>query len=123
VTAVDLLAELERLNVKVSLNGDKLRLEAPVGVITPALKEAVLKHKPELIAILSRQPVEEVFWPGIKAKVYPARPSCLKAGGCLQLTRETDCDLFPLTWRWGWCRERVGLTVIPGRKEVRTSAG
>jgi len=120
MTAIDLLAELKRLNIKVSVNGDKLLLNAPVGVITPELKEAVLKHKPELIAILSRQPVEEVFWPGIKAKVYPARPSCLEAGGCLHLR---DCDLFPLTWRWGWCRERTPLVAIDGRKEAKANAG
>jgi len=118
MTAVEVLTELERLNVKVSLNGDKLRLQAPVGVITPALKEAILEHKPELIAVLSGEGCEEIFWPGVKAKVYRARPSCLEAGGCL---READCDLFPLTWRWGWCRERVGLTVIDGGKEVRVN--
>lgn len=120
MTAAELMDKLERLGVKLSISGDKLRLQAPVGVITPELKEAVLKHKPALMALLSGQPVEVVFWPGVKAKVYRARPSCLEAGGCL---RETDCDLFPLTWRWGWCRERVGLTVIPGRKEVRSHAG
>lgn len=106
MTAAGLLVELERLGVKVSINGDKLRLQALAGVITRELKEAVLKHKPELIAILSGHGYEEVFWPGVKAKVYRARSSCLEAGGCL---RETDCDLFPLTWRWGWCRERVKL--------------
>lgn len=120
MTTSELLAELERLGVTLSINGDKLRLEAPVGVLAPALKEAVLKHKQEIMALLSGDGVEEVFWPGVKARVYRARPSCLKAGGCL---READCDLFPLTWRWGYCRERVALTVIPGQKEARRNAG
>jgi len=107
MTPIDLLAELERLNVKVSLAGDKLRLEAPAGVLTPELKEALRQHKAALIALLSGRPVEMVFWPGVKLNVYRARQTCLEAEGCLQWSREADCDLFPLTWCWGWCRERV----------------
>ncbi len=165
MNTLDLLAELKRLNVKVSLAGDKLRLEAPAGVLTPASKEAIAKHKVVLVALLSGLPVEVLFWPeeleavererarrrqatstggaqpqlkekfpeaekgqtrdkvaaavglgsgrtydkaaGVKSNVYRARQTCLGAEGCLQLTREVDCRLFPLTWCWGWCRERV----------------
>lgn len=35
----------------------------------------------------------------------PMRARCWKAGHCLWLTEETDCNLFPV--RRGWCRERV----------------
>ena len=107
MTLLGLLVELKRLNVKLSLAGDKLRLEAPAGVLTPELKEALRQHKAALIALLSGQPVEVLFWPGVKLNVYRARQTCLEAEGCLQLTREVDCRLFPLTWCWGWCRERV----------------
>ena len=106
MTLLGLLAELKRINVKLSLAGDKLRLEAPAGTLTPKLKEALVKHKPALKSLLSGQPVEVLFWPGVKSKVYRARQACLKAGYCLQWNREADCNLFPLTWRWGWCRER-----------------
>ena len=37
MNTLDLLAELEERNVKVSLAGDKLRLEAPAGTLTPKL--------------------------------------------------------------------------------------
>jgi len=107
MTLLGLLVELKRLNVKLSLAGDKLRLEAPAGTLTPKLKEALRQHKAALIALLSGRPVEETFWPGVKSNVYRARQTCLEAEGCLQLTREVDCRLFPLTWCWGWCRERV----------------
>ena len=40
MNTLDLLAELEERNVKVFLAGDKLRLEAPAGVLTPELREA-----------------------------------------------------------------------------------
>jgi len=109
MTPLDLLAELKRLKVKVSLAGDRLRLDAPAGVLTPELKGAVQQHKPALMALLSCQPVEVVFWPGVKSKVYRARQACLEAGHCLQLSREADCSLFPLTWRWGWRRKRVSM--------------
>jgi hypothetical protein len=107
MTLLGLLAELEERNVKVFLAGDKLRLEAPAGVLTPDMKEALVKHKPALMSLLSGQPVEVLFWPGVKPNVYRARQTCLEAEGCLQLTREVDCRLFPLTWCRGWCRERV----------------
>lgn len=104
----NLLAKLKQLNVKVSLAGDRLRLEAPKGVLTPELKETLQQHKPALTALLSGQPleVEETLLPGVKSKVYRTRQVCLEAGHCLQWSRETDCNLFPLTWCWGWCRER-----------------
>ncbi|MGB9887606.1 MAG: hypothetical protein ACPLRW_11510 [Moorellales bacterium] len=39
--------------------------------------------------------------------LFRARRACLEAGRCLQLSRELDCDLAPVSWRWGWCRQRV----------------
>lgn len=53
-TAIELLNKLERCNIRVSLAGDKLRLEAPTGTLTPALKEAIAERKAELIRLLSR---------------------------------------------------------------------
>ena len=50
MTLLGLLVELKRLNVKLSLAGDKLRLEAPAGVLTPEMKEAIRQYKPALIA-------------------------------------------------------------------------
>jgi len=52
MTPAELLAKLERLNVKVSLAGDKLRLEAPAGALTPELKEIIRQQKYALIAFL-----------------------------------------------------------------------
>jgi hypothetical protein len=107
MNTLDLLAELKRLNVKLSLAGDKLRLEAPTGILAKELQGSLQQYKAELKSLLSGQPVEVLFWPGVKSNVYRARQTCLEAEGCLQLTREVDCRLFPLTWCWGWCRERV----------------
>jgi thioesterase domain-containing protein len=52
VTAADLLAELRKLDVHVVLDGDRLRLNAPVGVLTDEHKRDLAQRKPEVIAFL-----------------------------------------------------------------------
>lgn len=105
MTPEALLAELKRRNVTATLAGDKIRLEAPAGALTPELKDALRQYKPELLARL--QVHEETIWPGNTVLVYPMRPACRQAGHCLSLTRETDCELYLM--RPGWCRERVSI--------------
>lgn len=72
MTPLDLLAELERLNVKLTLAGDKLRLEAPAGVLTPELKETVRRQKPALIALLEAREAKRLLemqgWVAIYSK-------------------------------------------------------
>lgn len=117
MTPQKLLNELSQIGVKLTVVGDKLRYEAPPGVLTPVLKEALRQHKPALVALLTRQQAaqpegvrEEPDYRSRVIRLYRARQACLDAGHCLSLTREVDCQLFPLTWRWGWCRERVPAT-------------
>ena len=68
-----LLDKLRQLNVKVTLNGDKLRLEAPKGVLTPEMKEAIRQYKPALIALLeaeeARRLLETQGWVAVRSKV------------------------------------------------------
>ncbi len=52
MTAADLLAELRKLDVHVVLDGDRLRLNAPVGVLTDEHKRDLAQRKPEVIAFL-----------------------------------------------------------------------
>jgi thioesterase domain-containing protein len=52
VTAAHLLAELRKLDVHVVLDGDRLRLNAPVGVLTDEHKRDLAQRKPEVIAFL-----------------------------------------------------------------------
>jgi amino acid adenylation domain-containing protein len=51
-SALNLLAELRSLGVKLSLSGDSLSFNAPKGVISPELKEEIRSSKPEIIKIL-----------------------------------------------------------------------
>jgi thioesterase domain-containing protein len=52
VTTADLLAQLRELDVRVSLDGDRLRLNAPVGVLTDDHKRDLVQRKHEVIAFL-----------------------------------------------------------------------
>lgn len=60
-----------------------------------------------------QKPTCEVM-PGLVVRIFPRRPSCVEAGHCLQLTREIDCELFPLT-SGPWCRERPARNYYEGR--------
>ena len=72
MTPEALLTELEQRGVKVSLTGDKIRFEAPVGVLTPELKETVRRQKPALIALLEAQEAKRLLqergWVAIHSK-------------------------------------------------------
>jgi len=104
MTPEAIITELERLNVKITIAGDKLRLEAPAGVLTPSIKELITSNKAKIIEWLMNPTIDCM---GTVVKLYHARKKCLEAGYCLRFT--LDCDLFPLTWWWGWCSERVKM--------------
>lgn len=50
--AADLFADLSRQGIQVWVDGDRLRIRAPKGVLTPALHELLAKRKAELIGQL-----------------------------------------------------------------------
>jgi amino acid adenylation domain-containing protein len=52
VTVVELLARLRDLDVKVWEEGDRLRVSAPRGVMTPELREQLAASKGEVLALL-----------------------------------------------------------------------
>ena len=54
MTLQALLAESERLGVRLEVQNANLRYDAPAGVVTPALKAALSSAKPELIEVLWR---------------------------------------------------------------------
>jgi amino acid adenylation domain-containing protein/non-ribosomal peptide synthase protein (TIGR01720 family) len=54
MTVVELLSHLHSLDITCTVDGDRLRLNAPKGAITPALHARLGKHKAEIIKFLSR---------------------------------------------------------------------
>lgn len=47
-----LLDTLKRLDVHLEANGDRLKVDAPKGVLTPKMKAVLAEHKTALLAIL-----------------------------------------------------------------------
>lgn len=109
-----IVEELEKKGVKITVAGDKLRLEAPAGVLTPSIKELIARNKTQIIEWLMN-PTTDCM--GTVVKLYHARKECLEAGYCLRFT--LDCDLFPLTWRWGWCSERVSMQWPQKKRQLK----
>ncbi len=54
----ELLTELSRLDVNIVLEGEQLSLVAPKGVMTPALRDALGKHKAKLISMLGQDSLD-----------------------------------------------------------------
>src|SRR5262245_11892444 len=52
-SANELLHELRRRGATLTPNGDKLRITAPRGVITPHLLDQINRHKPALLQLLN----------------------------------------------------------------------
>ncbi len=53
MTTTDELHELQRLGVRVTLHGKTLKVQAPKGVLTPALWTQLVEQKAALLALLS----------------------------------------------------------------------
>jgi hypothetical protein len=52
MTALELLATLRRLDVTLTPWGDRLRVNAPQGVLTDDLSQAIREHKTELLDLM-----------------------------------------------------------------------
>ncbi len=59
MNARQLLAELERRGVELSLESDgSIRFRAPIGVLTEELRAEMIEHKPGLRALLKARRVD-----------------------------------------------------------------
>lgn len=53
MTAADLLAEVTRVGVRLTVRGDRLHVEARAGTVTPAMRDRLADAKAELVALLT----------------------------------------------------------------------
>ena len=60
MTATDLLEDLIAQNVVLTVDRTRLLIDAPKGVVTPELRQAIAKHKPTIIEMLTGPPESEV---------------------------------------------------------------
>ena len=56
MSAVELLADLRRLDIQVFVEGESLQCNAPQGVLTKELRSHIIKNKSQLIALLRPSP-------------------------------------------------------------------
>ena len=59
LTASTLLIHLKKWDIRVSVEGDHLQLDAPAGALTPELRAELADHKAELLAHLRQQDADE----------------------------------------------------------------
>ncbi len=55
MTAIEILTNLRKAGATVTIAGDKLRLEAPKGVLTDELKQRLSINKAEIIRLLQEE--------------------------------------------------------------------
>jgi hypothetical protein len=53
-SAIELLAELDTLGVDLTVDGDTLKIDAPAGVLTDDLRQAIKENKAEIISLLRK---------------------------------------------------------------------
>ena len=51
MSAVELIRQCRAAGVRIRPNGDRLRVEAPAGSVTPELRQALAEHKADLLAL------------------------------------------------------------------------
>jgi hypothetical protein len=97
MTAVELVQAVEATGARMEVIGDRLRIEAPAGVITPELQDAIRERKPEMLQILdagaktARQQVFELI------KRYQCPDRC---GPLVLQDRARDCWFCPGCRLW-----------------------
>jgi hypothetical protein len=62
VSALTLMRDLQAAGVVLEARGDRLHVDAPVGLITPEMRDSIARHKPELLAMLAADPAEYANW-------------------------------------------------------------
>ncbi|WP_009631985.1 non-ribosomal peptide synthetase [Synechocystis sp. PCC 7509] len=56
MSAIELLADLRRLDIQVFVEGESLQCNAPQGILTEEMRSHIIKYKSQLIALLSPSP-------------------------------------------------------------------
>ena len=106
MTPLHMLADLRRRGVVLIAQGDRLHVDAPAGVLTPEMRDALAAHKYELLGLLLADD-PEVVWridamrrqvplrgpiPFLVARDVPPVPgTCLSCGDALALDQPYRC--------------------------------
>jgi TubC N-terminal docking domain len=116
MTAVELLAELAVRGVIVTRAGDRLLLDAPIGTLTPELKEQLRQAKAALLAALAASEDDDKADPasGLHAPNAGREPCETEVVGCGDGRASVEGVTPSIPWRsvmTTWGRERGWLAV------------
>lgn len=53
MTAIEIIEKLYDLGAEIRVNGDRLKIHAPTGAVTPEFKSVIAERKPEIIELLA----------------------------------------------------------------------
>lgn len=78
MSALALMRDLEVAGVILEARGDRLHIDAPVGVVTSEIRDSLVRHKPELLAILAADLAEYENWAPVDMPVaWTDRPDVI----------------------------------------------
>jgi TubC N-terminal docking domain len=69
LSALALMRDLQAAGAVLEVRGDRLHVDAPVGLITLQIRESLARHKPELLAMLAADPAEYENWAPLDAPI------------------------------------------------------
>lgn len=61
MTTEELIEQATAAGVRLRQNGEKLRVDAPKGVLVPELLDALKEHKPAILAFLAQRRAERIL--------------------------------------------------------------
>lgn len=111
MTAAVLLTELRNRGAFVAVVGDRLRIDAPVGVLSADLRTALAAHKVDLIRLLLLDRIEVTWKPGEwlayrdRGQLVTAKYAGIGANGKVNLwladgaVRAVPAEAIALDWR------------------------
>lgn len=116
-----LFKRLQELGCELQADGDRLRVDAPKGILSDELCEAIRRHKPEIVALLQSREKENVrnldVWPAESLEAE-SRFGCPEARlyPFLGKTVQTPQGAGVL-WQV-LSKERVGVVIENGERRV-----
>ncbi len=93
----ELLTRLASLDVRLDVDGDQLRIDAPKGVLNPELKQELVKHKPTLIALLGT--TLDGIQPAPESAVIPLTSGQERLWSLMELQHGSGVYNVPMAYR------------------------
>lgn len=111
MTALDVLAELQRLGVEVVAAGEKIRFR-PGEAVGPELREAMRRHRPEILRLLrGHDGTAPRYAPGC---LYDFVPGC-QVRPTLRCVSHPGCPKVVTIWRKGILSEMFSAEKLVGK--------